>query len=82
MSKSTNRYGPVTKVLRSALEANPKPSPVLVAEWKFLDRVSNFLFGSRYFNLSSKIRLSIHEIIKGVYTDPEPRMKLVKAKIL
>jgi hypothetical protein len=82
MSKSTNRYGPVTQVLRSSIEAKPKPSPVLVAEWKFLNSISNFLYGSGYFDLSDKIRLSIHEIIKGVFPDPEPRMKLVKVRLL
>lgn len=82
MSKSINRYGPVSQVLQSFIESKPKPSPVLIAEWKFLDRVSNCVYGSRYFDLTDKVRLSVHEIIKGVFFDPAPRVKLVQAKIL
>lgn len=82
MSKSTSRYGKIKYILRSAIEVNPKPSVVLVAEWKFFNKIANFLYGNSYFNLSDKVRLELHECINNVPSQSVNRLKLIQAKLI
>jgi hypothetical protein len=83
MSKSTNRYGNVKYVLRSFIDASPKEPPKEVkTQWSYLDKVSNYLYGSDYFNLSDKIRLEIHSILNNVPEFFNQRARLAQVKLL
>ena len=86
MSKTTRRYGKPLYTVRGKTEANPEVPANVKKEWEFLDRVTNLLFGCRYFELRPKTRTYVHELLnRSARKNPESdkhSLLLVKNKLL
>lgn len=70
MSKSTNRHGRILYSLHSAVTAFPQPTPLMLSQWKKLDKASIITYNKPYDALKHQEKVAIHfNITMGIYGD-------------